>query len=301
MDPSQLGPLLQALQGVVAQLTALLAQMQGGAGPVGGGPGGPPMKMGGGPTDTAVAGASTLPAAGAQPALGAQPAGGGATAVASATGGGAPMKLANPVPAPMKMGCGIPTQVGGVSQVPPMKFGAVSQVPPMKLGVPTQVSAGGFPGQVAPQKFGSPIQNVIQFDGDTAGGGPIGAATLTTNDSRQSAKLTAAGGSVEMWGDPHVEVDLDGQPHQSFTIGYGPASIQLNDGTQIQWDTGDGLHTMKSFQIVRPDGTGQSVDLTDGKNQTSLATGLSSAQLQEFALKLRAHEGGPWTPWVQAA
>lgn len=278
----------QALQGVIQALTALVAALQAqlGGATGGGAPGKGPLQGGGEmppvPTD-----------------------------VAGAAGGGAPGKTPEQAP-PGKMPAPMPapTDVGGV-QGPPAKVEAppakiVDPAPPVKApptqvagdkGGPVQQAPTQVPTQVAGDKGGPvqqvPTQSPVQ-QSPIQGGGPVqGDVKLSDNDGRASAELkSASGNSVEIWGDPHVKMNLDGKT-ENFTIGYGPGSVQLTDGTTISWNTREDKH-LGMFKVDRPGTAGdQQVDSKDGTNAKDLQTFLNDDQLREFGAALKSMEG-PW-------
>jgi hypothetical protein len=157
-------------------------------------------------------------------------------------------------------------EVGGAN-------GGTDQEPPKPTDTPTQ----------------KPTQGPVQQS-------PSETVTLSNDDRRKSAKLTSStGNSVEIWGDPHVVIDIDGK-EQKFEIGYGPGSITLSDGTKISWDTfgpKDALkYRLRSFKI---DSAGtendQNVRTDDGKDESNLATALPDDLLEEFARLLAQYKG----------
>ena len=213
-----------------------------------------------------------------------------------------PGKMPAPMPAP--------TDVGGV-QGPPAKVEAppakiVDPAPPVKApptqvagdkGGPVQQAPTQVPTQVAGDKGGPvqqvPTQSPVQ-QSPIQGGGPVqGDVKLSDNDGRASAELkSASGNSVEIWGDPHVKMNLDGKT-ENFTIGYGPGSVQLTDGTTISWNTREDKH-LGMFKVDRPGTAGdQQVDSKDGTNAKDLQTFLNDDQLREFGAALKSMEG-PW-------
>lgn len=261
----------QALQGVIEALTALVAALQAQLGGATGG--GAPMKP--------------------------------ATDVAGAEGGGAPGKTPEQMPPGKGPATPPPSDVGGVQGPPPKVDGpptkvggdkggpvhqAPTQAPPTKVG-----GDKGGPVQQAPTQ--SPTQSPVQSPVQTPiqGGGAVqGDVLLSDNDGRASAELKSASGNVvEIWGDPHVKLKIDGKT-DNFTIGYGPGSVQLTDGTTISWDTREDKH-LGMFKVDRPGTAGdQQVNSKDGTNSKDLQTFLTDEQLREFGSALKAMEG-PWT------
>ena len=183
-------------------------------------------------------------------------------------------------------------KVGGMSGNP---IQGPIQTAPQKIG-------SGFPGQIVPQKVGGPGQSPIFRDADVSTGA-IKVATmrdtalLNTNDFSKNAYFRSPIGEVSMSGNAKITTRFFGEEPQEFTIGYGPASVTLEDGTQISWDTSPGDQLMNDLQIVRPNGLAQSVQLQDGVDDKNLPTGLSTKQLKEFVEILRAHEADPHTQW----
>ncbi len=232
----------------------------------------------------------------------------------------APPVPGTPPPPPTQVGGdngpgqGDPTQVGGKNgpgQTP-------VQGPPPK---PEVGGANGGPEQVPTQK---PTQTPTQVAGAHEGN-----VILDNDDGRWSAKLTAKSGksenSVELWGDPHVVVNMNGK-EEKFDIGFGEASVTLFDGTVVSWNTydkgeklagqrpkqGDDVsYILKDFKI---DSAGSEFDRSvttsdrdgDKGDQMGLTTALTDAHLKELVIALRTMENpmskkNPNPNWVSPA
>jgi hypothetical protein len=98
------------------------------------------------------------------------------------------------------------------------------------------------------------------------------------------------GSQVTIWGDPHVVIKMDGLTRR-FDIGLGPQTINLKGGTTLSWNTADADWVrypkgppLTFFNIDSP-GTDfdHNVDLLDEQNFIDAETGLTEAQLREFA------------------
>jgi len=131
-------------------------------------------------------------------------------------------------------------------------------------------------------KQGDPVQQVPT---DTS------TVKLDNIDAKWSAKLTSSkGNSLEIWGDPHVVINIDGK-EQKFEIGYGPGSATLSDGSIVKWDTYEPgkahQYILRAFSIDSP-GTAndRSVTTADGKDETGMTTALNDTQLRELAAAL---------------
>lgn len=241
------------------------------------------------------------------------------TGGAGASGGGAVGQQPNQVPnqspiqaPPMKT----PSQVGGANGGPVQKF--PTQVSGAHGG-PVQQQPGQFPGQTPGQVGGAnggpaqyPVQTPGQYPGQypgqfpgqfpTQGGGPstIGGGEVGGVDLSEGVHAVTLeddnGDSVRIWGDPHVDVKLDGK-REKFDIGYGPGEITLRDGTHVSWDTGRG-NILSTLSVDRPQGVDGDVDadVNDSTKLKNEATGLTNAQLREFIAELREFEGKPHEP-----
>ena len=106
------------------------------------------------------------------------------------------------------------------------------------------------------------------------------------------------GTAVTIWGDPHVIITIDGVTER-FDIGYGEGEIVIDENTTIRWasqaydpDNPDQQLPLDWFSV---DTTGSDLDITvdadDGVDVADRLTGLSDAQLREFASQLREFAG----------
>jgi plastocyanin len=127
-----------------------------------------------------------------------------------------------------------------------------------------------------------------------------GSVTLSTQDARVGAKLASAeGSSVQIWGDPHVTVVIDGVEEQ-FDIGYGPGSITLSSGNVVSWNTYEAGHEHQHLlSTMSVDSLGTSLDHTvttfdDKPDDAGVATALSDADVRELAAQLELYKGD-WT------
>lgn len=191
-----------------------------------------------------------------------------------------------------------------VVQRPPVPVTPPVQTPPVVPAVPvpvtpppTQVGGVQGPGQKPTQVGGvqGPRQVPTQVP-TQVGGAKGGTVILNEQDLRASAKLTSPeGNSVEVWGDPHIAITIDGKS-ETWDIGYGPGSIQLSDGSTVSWDTYE-PGSPRQFQLhnFRIDSAGtandRAVSTSDGTDSANLTTALNDAQLREFATALRMYEG----------
>lgn len=224
---------------------------------------------------------------------------------------------------------------GGVVQQTPPKGGdvggdsgfPVQQTPPApahkrhhkdgKVGG----ESGDFPGQQTPPKGGVVDGEsggvVQQTPPPVPGGGPIeppkppdapGQVKLYNYDAKSPGHRSASvelrgsnGNSVLIWGDPHVEVTLGGKT-QKFNIGYGPGTVELKDGTVIEWTTFGGKNNFR-LRVFKIDDTNNAFDTrvstTDGKDVVGQMTGLTNAQLAEFGRALLAMKGPVGQPLIQ--
>lgn len=160
-----------------------------------------------------------------------------------------------------------------------------------------QLPTQGNPGQV-PMKAGGPPQKIsVGFDPaqTVPGGGPAGDVELDEGALNAVTLKSGEGNSVKVWGDPHVEVEIDGKQHK-FDIGYGAGAIHLSDGTRISWDTATAGNVLDDFRIHRPGADGIEVNTRDGKTEKDVKTGLTDAQIREFAAGLREFEGSAHKP-----
>lgn len=258
--------IVQALKGIVEALSKLVALLA--SGTTGSGPA---TKGGGGePSTAAMLGAGSQPAAPVSDVAGAS--GGGHAPTQKTQVGGAQ----GPAQVPTQMPTQVPTQktqVGGAQG-------------PVQL--PTQV-----PTQSPLQK--SPVQT------DVAGGGAVQGDVVLDEGALNSVKLTSgAGNSVRMWGDPHVELSIDGTA-RTFDIGYGPGGVELSDGTRISWDTTAARKEVQNFRIDRPGTEGDvQVNADDRTFERNLQTYLDDTQLREFAAALEQYEGPALRPLAAA-
>ena len=124
---------------------------------------------------------------------------------------------------------------------------------------------------------------------------PVTTVTLDNDDAvdtdkdghRYSAQLTSSlGNSVELWGDPHVTIVMDGTT-ENFEIGYGPASFTTSSGHTISWDTNEPgqklQYVLRNFRVD----SAASVSTMDSKAESNIATPLTDEDLREFAAYLR--------------
>jgi len=296
--------LVSALTGVIQAITALVAALQSQVGGVSGGgaPGKTPTQTPPGKTPvqqtTQVAGASGSGAA-AAPQKTAPPKGvptppATPTQVAGANGGAAPTK------APAKA---------------PDKAPAKITPPPVVPAPPTQVGgANGGPVQQSPTQspLQSPVQTPIHAGGPT---GPVqGDVKLYDKDYGAIARLeagagmTAGGDFVELSGDPHVSVKINGVA-KNYDIGYGPGTVTLKDGTKISWDTygskprNTAIHSEFHLATFNIDSAGTEFDrgvkTNDGTDTAGLTTALTHAQLIEFESVLQTYAGSTTAPLKQ--
>jgi hypothetical protein len=190
--------------------------------------------------------------------------------VGGADGTPPPAPAPAPAPAPLpdpKQDADPKTAVGGADGTPPDP----------KQGVPDQTDPK--------QAFAAPPDPSQTPPKDTD------KVTLDNVDKRESAKLTSSNGdSVEVWGDPHVVVDINGQK-SNYEIGYGKGSFSTDDGNTISWDTyakgAKHQYVLKDFSVNGP-GTADdhTVQTFDGKDAHGLSTALTDTDLQAFAAYL---------------
>ncbi|MCW2949553.1 MAG: hypothetical protein JWN41_566, partial [Thermoleophilia bacterium] len=234
---------------------------------------------------------------------------------------------APPVKEPVPVAATPPTQAPPVQaapvQTPPVQTPPI-QAPPVQAAPVQATAVGGKsgPGQAAapldiytdPQPrqvpaqepaqvptqspTQSPVQSPVQSptQAPTKGGGVADAVTLSDKDSERRATLTSTSGDiVSLWGDPHVDVTIAGKK-DTFTIGFGAGTINLQDGTAINWQTVPvGAAQEKQLEYLAVDSPGtandRAVSTSDGIDEKDLATVLTDTQLREFATALRQYEG----------
>ena len=106
------------------------------------------------------------------------------------------------------------------------------------------------------------------------------------------------GTSVTIWGDPHVVITIDGVTER-FDIGYGAGSIAVSDSTTINWDTiaydpanPDRQLPLSAFEIdMAGTENDMQIDAGDGVDVVDHLTGLTDADIREFAAQLRTYAG----------
>lgn len=119
-----------------------------------------------------------------------------------------------------------------------------------------------------------------------------------------SATLYSSNGTrVTIWGDPHVEIEANGQVER-FDIGYGAGSLTLVGGAVVQWDTFEPNDPrfplgppLRVFSVQAAQGHNDiSVDTADGVDSVGNLTSLTNAQLRDFADQLRLLAGDAAKP-----
>jgi hypothetical protein len=153
---------------------------------------------------------------------------------------------------------------------------------------------------VAGENGGAADQKGTDVDGATGGGtAPTGEVKLSNNDNTFSARIESdLGNYVEMAYVGRIRANIYGRNY-AFSIGYGPGSITLNDGTKISWDTfgeNDGQYRTLFKSLTIGDAT---VATNDGVNDT-LETSLSNTQIAEFMQKLYEYRGWYENPLKKA-
>lgn len=111
-----------------------------------------------------------------------------------------------------------------------------------------------------------------------------------------------SGCRVTIWGDPHVEIEYDGQVER-FDIGYGEGLVTLVGGVQIHWDTFEPDDPrfplgppLRMFAIIEPNGDELRLDTSDGIDTADNLTSLTNEQLRDFANQLRELKGDASKP-----
>ncbi len=117
---------------------------------------------------------------------------------------------------------------------------------------------------------------------------------------------SSEGTAVTIWGDPHVVIVIDGVTER-FDIGYGEGAIEIDEGTTITWaskpydaENPDEQLPLDWFSI---DSQGsdfdRTIDADDDKDEVDMLTGLTDAQLRDFAIELREYAGSATEPLLR--
>lgn len=191
--------------------------------------------------------------------------------------------------------------VAGANDTPPVVVPPVVGAPPAIIS-PPPVKQTDDPVQVEVPKGGPVIEPpVVQLPVP-----PKDTSTVTIGDSAKTNGVilkSSLGTSVELWGDPHVVINVDGK-EEKFDIGYGEGSITLSDGTAIRWDTVDSgarKFWMEDMTVDYATGTDAFVNANDNVKSAAIMTRLTDSQLREFIEELRMYKGPMSSPLTRIA